>query len=527
MFGNKKNIKSRLSREFGSNPTGGYSYYDASDRLEDVSRMYKNGAVGEVDDITWEDLEMDKVFSRINHCESFIGEQYLYKILHNPSQNKVPEEMINEFSANKELRIETQMKLRALCKNRERYYLYELLHEGEDMIIGNCWMIHLLQILLIVFLLISILSQNSFFIAGLLCIAVINLSVYLITKTKYEIFIQTLLSVKLVYDLANKLSKDKVICKFISDRERQALDTLKSISRLLFGISIRKNAAIACDINALMLDYIHGIFLYDISIYNHVIKSIANKEDYVIAILNMLGRIDTAIAVASYRKSVDMYCIPEISEKDFCFEKVTHPLIENPVSNDFKLEQKIVITGPNAAGKSTFMKSLAINCILGYSINTCLASNAKLPRLKVMTCMSLRDDVVTGESYYFREASYLRRIIVEADKNQPLLIVIDEILKGTNTAERLAASEAIMEYLKSKDVYILIATHDKQLAEVPGYEQFYFDSKIENGMITFDYLIKNGICCSKNAISLLEYLKYPTEIIETARSSIHENKRSI
>ena len=92
---------------------------------------------------------------------------------------------------------------------------------------------------------------------------------------------------------------------------------------------------------------------------------------------------------------------------------------------------------------------------------------------------------------------------------------------------RIAASKAILEFLSDKKVYLLLATHDVELTEIEGYDNYHFDSKIKSDEIFFDYKIHLGISSSKNAIALLEYLKYPTEIVQTARSYVNENRRSV
>lgn len=126
------------------------------------------------------------------------------------------------------------------------------------------------------------------------------------------------------------------------------------------------------------------------------------------------------------------------------------------------------------------MKAVAINVILAQTINTCVAKNMKMPAIQVMTSMALRDDVLQGESYYMREIKYLKRMLDELETGEPMLFVIDEILKGTNTRERLAASNAILSYMVQKQGFLLIATHDLELvyALKNRYDTYYFDSQV-------------------------------------------------
>ena len=138
----------------------------------------------------------------------------------------------------------------------------------------------------------------------------------------------------------------------------------------------------------------------------------------------------------------------------------------------------------------------------------------------VMTCMSLRDDIMSGESYYYREAKYLKRMLDMIDVGIPILCVIDEILKGTNTSERIAASKAILEYIGKTDSMVLVATHDSELTESKRYRKYHFENRIGNGDIQFDYKIYEGNSVQSNAIALLELLNYPKPIIECARRNM-------
>ena len=153
----------------------------------------------------------------------------------------------------------------------------------------------------------------------------------------------------------------------------------------------------------------------------------------------------------------------------------------------FVLKKGVVLTGANASGKSTFMKAVAINVILAQTINTCVAKNMKMPAIQVMTSMALRDDVLQGESYYMREIKYLKRMLDELKTGESMLFVIDEILKGTNTRERLAASNAILSYMVQKQGFLLIATHDLELvyALKNRYDTYYFDSQVHEKRYRF------------------------------------------
>lgn len=211
----------------------------------------------------------------------------------------------------------------------------------------------------------------------------------------------------------------------------------------------RKYQSISGDVTGILWDYIAGITLHDVVAFYRIQKTLRACKKETMQLYTFAGEIDMEIAIASFRKSLPQWCCPSLqSDGAISVEKIRHPLMADAIPNDFVLKKGVVLTGANASGKSTFMKAVAINVILAQTINTCVAKNMKMPAIQVMTSMALRDDVLQGESYYMREIKYLKRMLDELETGEPMLFVIDEILKGTNTRERLAASNAILFFTR-------------------------------------------------------------------------------
>ena len=527
MFGRRRRIQEIISRNYGRNPVGSSAYYDASNRMEDIRRYHDSikQAVGPgclLDDITWEDLEMDQVFVRVNHTDSFIGEQMLFHKLHRVRTDDDPDfECRLEFlDKNEKERVDIETRLFEIGKDTSAYYLSEFLQNTDLWKIGNSFVLHILQILLAFFFLAAILFENAWCVAGLVCVAMLNLMIYLGLKVKYEIYLDALGEFIRIYDFADWMVRYDKESRFSPEHVRNAVKSLKNLSKGVMRINGRKQSTMTGDAAAILADYIWGITLLDVSMFNHIMKTIYDKQDAVITLLEYVGEIDSEIAVLSYRKSLDFWCAPQYGERGIRLRGFVHPLLENPVKNDFVLNDRAIITGANASGKSTFMKAVAINCILAQTINTCTAERMRLGRMYVMTCMSLRDDIMSGESYYYREAKYLKRMLDMIDAGIPILCVIDEILKGTNTSERIAASKAILEYIGKTDSMVLVATHDSELTESKRYRKYHFENRIGNGDIQFDYKIYEGNSVQSNAIALLELLNYPKPIIDCARRNM-------
>ena len=485
-----------------------------------------------IDDITWNDLEMDEVFSKINYAKSYIGEQVLYKRLHEPNAGRnwgIFEKQILYFQQHPTERKKIEKRLARIGKREESYYLPVFLKNTELWDIKNGFVYHFLQVLLLGFVVAGMITEKDIFLAGMLAVAAINLLIYVCVKSKYEVYLYSLGSVRQIIEFCKKMvSTQKWKEAFANGELEEAVKELNRVSRRIGSFEARKRGSWSGDSMALLQDYLLGITLYDISVFNHIMKVLDKKQDKLLVLYQFVGEMDMVNAVATYREKAGQFCTPEISEtecsmpdkRNIYIKGIRHPLLEDAVPNDFLTTGRALISGANASGKSTFMKAVAINVILAQTIHTCTAAEVKIPALFVMTSMALRDDILNGESYYIREVKYLKRMLDMIEKRRAVLCVIDEILKGTNTKERLAASEAILKYFAEKNGLVMVATHDMELIEKMQdfYESYYFESRVDGQDIRFDYILHEGIGGKSNAIALLELMGYPASIVERARN---------
>lgn len=528
----KKRIQEYIKSSFGRNPMEGQMYDRTTQRMDRIRKYHVNllereKSTGLVDEITWNDLEMDQVFLRINHTESYAGEQVLYRRLHELKEYREEdagvsaEERLSYLDGNPEERLEMETRLYEIGKYDSDYFLTTFLMNPNLWEVKGEWLLHLLQFCLAFFAVTSVALDHPACIVGLLVTVIVNLLMYFRTKQKYEVYLDSLGSFKKLCDFADWMKKRESRWNvFGYDAVTGALKSLKGMRTYLLNFVSRRQGAMAGDLGSVLLDYLFGITLIDVSMFNWMMRKLKNNETEVMELFRFAGEIDSDISVLSYRKSMDLWCVPEKQEKGISVKGVIHPLLSHPVENDFKLEGHAIITGANASGKSTFMKAVAVNVILAQTIHTCAAECFSLRAMHVMTCMSLKDDILAGESYYVREAKYLKRMLEQIKENKDLLCVIDEILKGTNTTERIAASKAILSYISKKECVSMVATHDMELTEEAGWEKYYFDSRIAEGDVWFDYKIHKGIGGKSNAVSLLELLDYPKEIVKEARDNL-------
>ncbi len=156
--------------------------------------------------------------------------------------------------------------------------------------------------------------------------------------------------------------------------------------------------------------------------------------------------------------------------------------------------------------------------ILAQTIHTCTAEELSFKPSFLVSSMAVRDSIETGESYYIAELNSLKRVLDGLNENVRCVCFVDEILKGTNTIERIAASSAILQYLSSKNALALVATHDIELTEITQAfcDNFHFRETVTENGIVFDYQIHDGYATTKNAIRLLDFMGYPASVTQQA-----------
>jgi DNA mismatch repair ATPase MutS len=174
------------------------------------------------------------------------------------------------------------------------------------------------------------------------------------------------------------------------------------------------------------------------------------------------------------------------------------------------------------SGKSTFLRTIALNIVFAQSIGFCAASRFSCSPFSVATLILKSDTVTGGESIYYYEARRIQAMLREAVSGTPSFFAVDEFFSGTNTTERVAAAVSVLTYLADTGCLTLAATHDVQIASRLGteYRLLYFADRIEDGEIRFDYTLRQGIINSTNALRMLKHIGYPEEVVSQAMREI-------
>ena len=277
-----------------------------------------------------------------------------------------------------------------------------------------------------------------------------------------------------------------------------------------------------------LFDYLRMLFYMDLIRFNKALHDLQKHMGEVDRLITVTGELECAVAVGSFRKSLgERWCVPNLrtqAEKGLFLraEGLYHPLLGEAVPNDLDAKRGVLLTGSNASGKSTFLRAVAVNALLAQTVHTCAAANYEAPYYRIYSSMSLRDDLAGGDSYYMVEIKSIKRILdqVEREEDRPVLCFVDEVLRGTNTVERIAASTQIMKKLAAGCALCFAATHDVELTKLleREYDNFHFEERIEEDDIFFPYKLLEGPASTRNAIALLRMLKYDQSITAEAEA---------
>jgi hypothetical protein len=231
--------------------------------------------------------------------------------------------------------------------------------------------------------------------------------------------------------------------------------------------------------------------------------------------LAAVGEMEALSSIASYAYEHPADVFPEFTEEAPCFdaEAMAHPLIpENrAVRNDLRLSGEfrlMIISGPNMAGKSTFVRSVGINAVLAQCGAPVRAKRLNLSRLTVAASVCILDSLQGGISRFYAEIARLKLINDLTNGPSAVLFLLDELLQGTNSHDRRIGAEAIARNLFERGAIGLITTHDLALAEIAdslgaGAANFHFEDRLENGKLRFDYHLSPGIVRTSNALDLM------------------------
>ena len=525
----EKLFKKYLRENYGKEPPKEYSL-ERFARLGSYLERHKEEK--QLDDITWNDLGMDEVFRRIDRTYSAAGEEYLYYTLRNISCGREAlehlEEVVNWLQEQENIKVRIQLMMKRLG-HLGKYSLYDYLdnldylgeRSNRKIVLGNLLYLPFLLLLFV---------QPAMGTIGIVLCMLWHIMTYFREKKVIEPYIISFAYVLRLIDVCEELEKQKIpVYRRELDELREALKSLRELRRGAYWVMAGNQGKIGGNPLDILADYLRMILHLDIWQFNLMLRKLRLKTNEVDRLLGITGYLDMAISVGGFRRSLEGYCIPQLEENAnkvyLHMEGGWHPLLTHPVKNSIRADRGVLLTGSNASGKSTFLKMVAVNAVLAQTIHTCTAESYHAPVFRIFSSMALRDSIQNGESYYIVEIRSLKRILDAAQtETAPVLSFVDEVLRGTNTVERIAAATQILIHLSESGVLCFTATHDIEMTELlkDCYDNYHFEEVIRDGDISFPYELLPGRAGTRNAIRLLALMGYDKEITERAATQAED-----
>jgi Ca2+/Na+ antiporter len=462
------------------------------------------------------------LFQSLSRTITYNGKQLLAKNLSNASLNG--SEILSRHESVKELKEKldfrqsfqaTGLLLNESPSDREKLksWLQEDLHFIHSRFFP--YLIYILPPVTAVFLFVSILTSH--FHPGLALTVLCNWAVYGLNAKK-------------VNHLYALVSKKKILLNRYSDLfemtrgekfNSQELQDLKSLLQDASG-QFKKLANyvgwLDQRLNIFVSPVLNSLFLYDLQWSYLIEKWRSGNDKHMLLWMNTLGKLDVLCSMGNLHFNHPDFCFPEIEEGGFLMKAkgIGHPLIKNNkrVPNDFEIGEGYhiaIVTGANMAGKSTFLRVVGINLVLAYAGAPVCAQRLKTSLVNLLSSMRISDSLKDDVSYFYAELQRLKAIRQMVESGKPALILLDEMLRGTNSKDKQQGSKAFVENLLGHQCLCLAATHDLMLGQLEEehpekIKNFCFESFLADNELKFDYKIRDGIAKNTNASFLMKKL---------------------
>lgn len=477
-----------------------------------------------IDDRTWDDLNMDLIFTQIDRTFTFPGKQVLYQMLRIPCLESTTElnqraAVIRHFEENQDIRERVQIALQRVGE-RLGNELAVLLWTPAGVEKSPYSLLYNLMFIA------ALLSPLSLFIgtqgiAPILAVFFINMSLHFSEQKRNKGHFESVKALSSLIRSAEQLCKTEAewgpLAPVISDLQ-QALGRVRGFRRAASSITVESSEPTL----AAATQYYAIFFLKEVRGFAKALAFITRERDAMHKIFQIMGTIDACQAAASYRCSLPYYCEPHFTEqRSFEVQDTYHPLVDDCVPNSIKPTKRgVLVTGSNMSGKSTFLRSIGISSLLAQTIYTVPAKSYSAPVMRLVTSIGRSDNVVEGKSYYLEEALAVRRVLEALEPRHTLFCIFDELFRGTNSEERIAAAYRVVKYIAERNSLVFTATHDLELTEMLDSvcENFHFSEKVSAVGLEFDYKLKPGPATTRNAIALLRFLGYPEDITDPPNS---------
>lgn len=477
-----------------------------------------------------EDLNLNELFENINHCNSCIGQQYLYYLLLSGKTSGIEkhEDLITSLTVNYELRDFLISKLKKL--NHPDAYSIVSIFDNHDIGVSarekRC--INICRFLPVLFLVLLLTTHILTFLVLFLLALITNAIFHYRGKSKIQGYYFSIPQLLKMLKQAERLVVKEEFANVTShiQTDLKVVEVLKRyISYFRFNVKLENDMAI---IAYLVAEIIRIFFLHEAYAVYKTFDLLKEKSASIYNIYCFLGFLDSIYSVSVLRENLLYYCLPGQSRvgERLRAQSIYHPLLENCVSNHIVLHDKsVLITGSNMAGKTSFIRTIGVNLLTAKALHTCFAECFEMDmQTTVVSSIHQADNLMENKSYFMQEVLTMKEFICKgADGNN--LFLLDELFKGTNTHERIAITKAVLSWLIGQGNFVFASTHDLELAELlkDKCDLYYFSESVKEGILSFDYRLKAGVSTEHNAIKILQLCDFPTALIQEAYFCISKN----
>ena len=527
MFWARQKKNKEILEEFGKIKKW-YFHFEWISTFWDRSSEKQNEAT--ISDRTYADLDMEELYMFLDRTSSKVGQQYLYARLRNPklaaSQSNQLEKRI-AIITEKEKRQKACIIALSQLDQIEAFHIAGLFQEEHLAKPKWFWAIQLLSTF-------SVLTALAAFFVPKVWVALIfllgiNFIVHYWNKNNILQYASSIPQLLILMRVSRELRK---LCKEQSPALNESIQNLDrmSLQLSLFKLDKGLQSEFAQLIDA-FLELIRALFMVEPLLFFHTMKKLEHLKSDIQTLFEFVGETDMALSVDALRKTLPYYSHfnARSNEKVLQADDIYHPLLLDPVSNSIDLVGKsVLLTGSNMSGKTTFIRTVGVNAICGMVLNTCFAKSLSMPVMNIHSSIRISDDLLDEKSYYFEEVNTVKAMLDQSSKDQPTLFLMDELFKGTNTRERIAAAKAVLQALNEGNHLVFIATHDIELTELlqESYDLYHFSEVVEGESIKFDYLLKPGNLKNTNALRILELNGFPAHVMKEAYAVLARQKGS-
>jgi hypothetical protein len=479
------------------------------------------GGAAQVDPATWADLDLERVFHWADRTLTAIGAQTLYAWLRSIPAS--PAEIRARIAAARTLVADARTRVaiqRVLLDLGDRRGWHAPLALAGDLpaIGGHPWLFRALAAALVgVSIAALVLGSLGLFVAAV-ALAVGNATIHYVVAQRMSEHLDGFEGLRRIVLAARRMLPLVPDDAFGSGAQLRAdAARLRRFAAVAAGeLPTTTGAPVE-----LAHDYLRSFLLTDVIAYVRGIRTVQRERAALERLVVFVGAVDAALAREQLvRTEPDLVEAELVADAEVLeLERAKHPLVRAAVANDLRMHDRgLVVTGSNMAGKSTLLRTVGVNAVLAQGLGLACAQRYRGPIVRVASSMRVHDDLASQVSTYMAELQRVAQLLSWREEAPRCVFLLDEVFRGTNPAERIAATAAVvLELVRAH--FVVIATHDLELVTLTRarFDCAHFGETIADGELSFDFRLRAGPSEHTNAIALLETTGFPAAVVDAAR----------